>query len=483
MSYGEEKECRALLSCILFVWNKSAKKNHPIKGEGIMVTKSVWIDTVKSINYPPLKKDISVDILIIGGGITGVSCLYHLKNSKYKVALVEQNKIGHATTGNSTGKLSYLQDSLIDKIRKSASEEKASFYLKFQRDAIEYIVNQITKESLSCDLEKVNSKVYTNQESEVELLKELKNFLERNGVLVKETTSSFVKSKYMIETEDTYVFHPLKFLQELLKKNTFPVYENTSIQKIRKQNSTYLCYTKEHCIKAKKVILASHYPYFFIPFFFPSKASLEKSYLAASNPQKEKTSLISYSNPYISIRSDSKQFLYLTSTQDIEKKTSSSKQLLKLKKSLKDLKITPTHIWSNLDVKSVDGLPYIGRLKEEIYLSTGYNTWGLATGFYAGKMIKDLLENKDNIYLKLTNPNRSIKMFSKIENVIKSMKGFINGWTSIEEETRICPHMGCKLIFNRIEGIYECPCHGSKFNDEGKCINGPSKKDIQIKSD
>ena len=84
---------------------------------------SIWKDNYKETNYKELNKDIEVDVLIIGGGITGISSLFYLKDSNLKVALVEQNKIGLSTTGNSTGKLTYLQNDLTDKQKKYYAAE------------------------------------------------------------------------------------------------------------------------------------------------------------------------------------------------------------------------------------------------------------------------------------------------------------------------------------------------------------------------
>ena len=86
---------------------------------------SIWKDTVREKKYPKLSSDKNIDVLIIGGGITGASTFYYLKNSGLKVMLVDQNKIGFSTTGSSTGKLNYLQNNLIDKIRSSIGENGA----------------------------------------------------------------------------------------------------------------------------------------------------------------------------------------------------------------------------------------------------------------------------------------------------------------------------------------------------------------------
>ena len=40
--------------------------------------------------------------------------------------------------------------------------------------------------------------------------------------------------------------------------------------------------------------------------------------------------------------------------------------------------------------------------------------------------------------------------------------------------------MGCRLIFNEVEKTWDCPCHASRFDIDGKCISGPSNRDIGV---
>ena len=44
-----------------------------------------------------------------------------------------------------------------------------------------------------------------------------------------------------------------------------------------------------------------------------------------------------------------------------------------------------------------------------------------------------------------------------------------------------CPHLGCSLIFNEVEKTWDCPCHSSRFDIDGRCIKGPSNYDISYK--
>ncbi len=445
---------------------------------------SIWND-IERKKYPILNENKNVDILIIGGGITGINALYNLKNTNLNVILVEQNEIASSVTSRSTGKLSYLQNDLIDKIRKKCGDKIASKYLQSQKEAIEKIVNVIKKEKINCDLEKVDSYLYTNNDFEINKLQNLRNFLEKNCIKTYNAKNNLVESKYMLKVNNTYMFNPVKYTLNLASKCN-NIYENTSIKKIEEHGDYYMCYTDNYIIKAKWVILASHYPYFTLPYLFPFKNSLEKSYLSASNYNGNKISLISYSNPFISIRTYKDKLIYLSNSHSIEVNTCDRKNFNELNKKLNDLKLKPNYLWSNIDIITNDGLPYIGRLKNNILISTGYNTWGLSTSFLSSEILKDIITNKKNSYVKLFDPNRQTICNFKdtFQNTIKNITGFIKGLTNINEKedksvSKICPHLGCKLIYNEVEDTWDCPCHGSRFNKEGNVISGPANKNIK----
>ena len=440
---------------------------------------SIWKDNYKTINFESLKSDKTVDVLIIGGGITGVSSLYFLSKSDLNVMLVEQNKIGLSTTGNSTGKLTYLQNDLIDKIRNNCGEDVAGKYLDSQIDAINLIVNTIKDEKIDCDLERVYSYIYTNNENEVELVKDLERFLNDNNINTYEDRISLVDSKYMFKVSNTYLINPIKLLFGLLKNIKSSVYENTCIKKITRENDFYICYTPKNIIKAKNIVIASHYPYFLIPFMFPLNSNIEKSFLSASKKYTNPFSSINYTNPFVSMRNYKDYTIYLSYTNKLCKCLDDKKTFNFLIKDLNRLGMCPDYLWSNIDIMTNDGLPYIGKIKENMYIGTGYNTWGLTNGFLAGKIISDIILNENNKYISLFNIKRkSINDFKEITNNVKdNIVGYINGFKKGLNNPK-CPHLGCKMLYNEVEKTWDCPCHGSRFSNDGKCISAPSNKNI-----
>lgn len=444
---------------------------------------SIW-NNIKRKKYKSLNEDKEVDVLIIGGGITGINTLYNLKSTNLDVMLVEQGRICSSITSNSTGKLSYLQNDLIDKIRIKCGDKTASLYLKSQIEAIKKIVSVIKKENIQCDLESVNSSLYTNSKDEITKLIELRKFLESNNIETYNSNNPFVKSKYMFNVKGTYLFNPVKYTLELANKCN-NIYENTSVKKIEEKDEIYLCYTDKCIIKAKWIVMASHYPYFVLPYLFPFKNSLEKSYISASSYNKDKVSLISYSNPFISIRTYKDSLIYLSNSHSIETNICDKENFNELLKKLKDLDLKPNYLWSNIDIITNDGLPYIGKLKNNILISTGYNTWGLSTSFLAGEILRDIIINKNNEYIEPFNLHRKTicNVKDTLKNIYKNMLGFIKGYMNINNKenkniSKICPHVGCKLIYNEVENTWDCPCHGSRFNNDGNIISGPANKKI-----
>ena len=76
---------------------------------------SIWDIEKYNRKIKTIDSNKTVDILIIGAGITGLSTAYHLMYNK-SMCVVDANIIGHGVTLNSTAKLTYLQENIYSKI-------------------------------------------------------------------------------------------------------------------------------------------------------------------------------------------------------------------------------------------------------------------------------------------------------------------------------------------------------------------------------
>lgn len=478
-----------------------------------MKNESIWIKNNFNEALSSINKDMNVDILIIGGGMTGLSALYHLRNSKLKTILVERGQCGMGVTSRSTAKITYLQQDIFNKIKVLSNEENAKLYLKSQIDAVSLLVGIIKDNNIKCNLEKSPSYLFTNDEKNINKFDELVRFLIENNVQINCVSElpfpePFIKAAC---TKDTYTFNPIQYINHLKKLFQNSIYEYSNVTDIKKEKDHYKCRVGKFTIKSKQVIIASHYPFFLFPFLMPFKGYIETSYIGTKKTNiKESFNAINIDKPCISLRTynsgNEKQLIYLYQSMP-------SANIKDVKYNFQELINKGfNNVWSNKDIITYDYLPFIGKIKDGIYIATGYNTWGMTNGTLAGKILADIIQEKSNPYINLFNPKRTInigKVINYPNSIEKSAKAFIKSNrfnvnnASVSYEVRDgknvaiykdnkgkehivlnrCPHMKCGIIFNEVEQTWDCYCHGSRFDIDGKTIEGPSNFDIKFKSE
>jgi len=486
----------------------------------------LWKQNINKKLYPHLDKDIEVDYLIIGGGITGISTAYFLGNIKEQVAIIDEGEFAHGVTMRSTAKLTYLQEDLYSKIIKAHGENKAYEYIKSQKDAINLVINNIKEHNINCNLEKTTSYLFTCDEKNINKLeKEKTNY---QGLNLKKDDFPLIlnnlKALDAFFKEDTYVFHPIKYLTkllEILEKRNILLFEKTKAIKIIKEKDQYLVLTNHKTIKSKKIVIACHYPFFFFPNFIPFHTHLEKSAITVIDSKFENIQGINIDKTTHSFRyhkdKDKSYLIYLSDSHKLGNQLD-NEQIKEniLNKSNNIANKDKLFFWTNYDIITSDYLPIIGPLHkndENMLIATGYNTWGMTNGTLAGKMLSCYLLEKEVPYKNLFAPFRKLSIYKTVNILMDNLhnsKSFILSKikkvhsfypkqvliTTIDEQKcgiyidekkqkhivkLTCPHMMCSLTFNKEEKTWDCPCHGSRFDIDGNVIKGPSSYSISFK--
>ena len=336
-----------------------------------METKSIWEKYSKKTEIKILKNNLDIDVAIVGGGMTGLSTGYFLKNSNLKACIFERGKIAEEITSKTTGKITFLQENILTEIENIYSRNRAEKYYKSQKCAIELINNIIEENNIECDLKKVDSYCFATNKSDIKKIRREENILKSFGEEVESIKKlpDGLEVDYGIKVSNTFVFNPIKYLYAIKKriKDDINIYENSKVTKIEKQDNNYILTINNYKVRAKKVVIASHYPYFLFPYLMPLKCSLEKSYIGVfKTVEKCDFSAISYSNPVLSLRyleeKEEKYKFILTNSHNISVKPNEKENFSKLKSK------NPSYLWSNIDIITKDYMPYIGEIDKNLFI-------------------------------------------------------------------------------------------------------------------
>ncbi|NLG81177.1 MAG: FAD-dependent oxidoreductase [Bacilli bacterium] len=488
--------------------------------------KSLWLHDYQLKEFPSLLDDLEVDVLVIGGGITGITCAYLLRDEGLRVALIEQKQLMHGTTGFTTGKLTIQHGLIYDELLKKQGIEKTKLYIDSHLDAYQLMKNIIQELSIDCDYEERTSYLYTQSPDELpKLTKEVEAYQKLN---IPHIQNPILNLPFTVEgvigiTNQAH-FHVVKYLQalvnELEKYGDFYIYENTKVLQVKEEDDVCVTFLENgRKVRSKYVILASHYPVndTLNSYFMKLKPSM--AYVVASFYDKEFTEgdYINSEEPTRSIRThpyEGKRILIIAGETHQCGHSSNDKKHYQNLTDFGRINFnmeSPLFMWSTQDYETFDKIPYIGSVNKsnpKILVTTGFKKWGMLTSTLSAMLCRDIILNKQNNYLDLYSPCRlSDKLTGKFfaynlsgvarligdrfKNYDKSLaiesgKGKIisyrgkkygiykdeQGETFIVEA--ICPHLKCILTFNNEHKTYDCPCHGSRFNYKGEYLDGPA---------
>ena len=278
-----------------------------------------------------------------------------------------------------------------------------------------------------------------------------------------------------------------------MPKNKSQIYENTKV--IGYQNKgkkiKLICDNgdKEISVLADYVVVATRYPIFDFPGMYFIKNYQELEYALCVKLDEDIGDIpmyLSTDNPNMSFRSvikDSKKYLLAVGNGAKTGEKIEANEFNFLEEKVRTLfgKYTIKNRWVAEDVISLDKIPYIGRYsksEDNMYVATGFKKWGMTFSNVAANIITNDILNESNKYYTLFDPLRI--------DLIKNKEEFKNMMSTtckslLKDGDHICSHLGCKTVFNKTTNTWDCPCHGSRYDGNGKLIDGPSKKDLKIK--
>ncbi|MCL2083801.1 MAG: FAD-dependent oxidoreductase [Oscillospiraceae bacterium] len=455
---------------------------------------SIWQYKVPVSEPPPLGG--VCDAAIIGGGMTGVLCALRLAEMGVRdVAVLEQGLIGGGTTPLTTGKLTAQHRLIYSDLSESRGPSIAAAYARSHTEAISDYAALCGAYGISCEYESKDSVVYTRDPKKLPALRLESEAARAAGLAVcfEPQAPLPLNTAGALRTFNQAQFHPVKFLEGAVRAASglgVRFYEHTRVTDIRRGLIT----TGKGKLRAQKIIIATRYPLLDKWGMYFLRLYQSRSYvvaLANTGADTPPVMAVDENKDGLSFRSARHDkhgpltllggFAHKTGTQG------GQPHFAKLCEAARKLYPNARLVarWSAQDCITHDRVPYIGPHSsprhDGLYVAAGFNKWGMTSAMVAANILSNVIVKGFSPYLEVYSPKRAgsgIKPGSFIKHAGLITSGLTQGLYRPHDERGVCPrctHMRSALHWNSDEETWDCPAHGSRFDESGCIIETPAQ--------
>ncbi|MDA9652645.1 FAD-binding oxidoreductase [bacterium] len=385
---------------------------------------SYWEDTSsENLNLEKLTKDINSEIVVIGGGYTGLLCAINLiENYNLDVILVDAGKIGWGASSRNAG-FNCLPPSKMSfkKMQFIFGKEETKKFFKNSVEGSNHTRDIIKEYKIDCDISGDNNYVIAHHKSKFEQIKEQAEVYKTEFGI---ETEIYSKEKFneighrgseqfgAFSYKPGFAINPLKFVNGIANhalSKKLKIFENTKVDQINKENGSYILKTKEGIIRSKKIVVATNgfYQEGLIPQMDGRVLPIISNIIVTRKLAEDELNAHNFKT--FSPIANTKNLLYyyrklpdnriLFGTRgDLTGSDQSNLDMSKkMEKFLKDIfpnwsDVTIDYNWRGLIALSQKLTPSIGKIKnEEIYYGFGYNGVGVSAAPWTGKQLSKLV--------------------------------------------------------------------------------------------
>lgn len=373
--------------------------------------------------FNPLEKNYSVDVAIIGSGITGALVAHELCKAGFKCLIVDKRTISTGSSAASTALLQYEIDVPLYKMSKMLDEDRAVLAFKSCLQAITDVEDVFKGIGFNPEFERVPSVFYASNKHGLSMIEKEYEIRKKHDLPVNFLNSSELKKKYKFEAAgalenndsaqiDTYLA-ATSLLQYNMEHNGLEIFTHTEIDKCEQSGKLVELLTKnKHKIKCKYVVIAAGFE---AGKFLPENVmQLTSTYALVSQPVHEnylwheRALIWETKEPYIYIRTTKDNRIIVGGEDEEFSDPVKRDNLLRKKISILEKKFNKLFpeipfvtdmAWCGTFSSTPDGLPYIGTYKKQdrIHFALGYGGNGITFSMNAAQMISNSLQGKEDI--------------------------------------------------------------------------------------
>jgi glycine/D-amino acid oxidase-like deaminating enzyme len=226
-------------------------------------TEPSWFSGAPPLEFQKLASDAEADVVVVGGGIAGLTTAYLLSKAGKKVAVVDDGNLGSGEAGRTTAHITCALDDRYYSIEEKHGEKVARLVTESHGAAIDTIESIASKERIECDFERVDGFLFLGPgDSQESLQKELKA-TRRAGIateLLERAPLDSFDTGPCIRFPNQAQFQPLKYLAGVgraIARRGWTVFTQTHVQDVK---STGISTSDGFKIAAKKIVIATNAP-------------------------------------------------------------------------------------------------------------------------------------------------------------------------------------------------------------------------------
>lgn len=429
---------------------------------------SIWAKEISLPEFETLQRDLKTEVLIIGGGMTGLLCAHLLQQENIPYILLEGKTICGGVTRNTTAKITSQHGLIYHKLLRKFGISHTKMYYEANEAALERYRKLCG--GLDCGFEAKANYVYSLDDPE--RLKQELAALKAIGC----TKAEYKKALPLpfptvgaVGMRRQAQFHPLRFVSAIAPE--LRLYEHSPVQKLTKHTA----FTDLGSVTADKIIVATHFPFLNKHGSYFLKMYQQRSYVLALEGAPDPEGMyVDEAGSGLSFRSCDGMLLLGGGGHRTGKRGGGWEELNDFARRYYP-QAKERARWATQDCITLDGMPYIGRYSAQtpdLLVATGYNKWGMTTSMVAASLLTDLIVGRENPYTRLFSPSRSMLHPQLALNALEAAAGLIS------PARGRCPHLGCVLRWNPQEHSWDCPCHGSRFSRTGRLLDNPANGDL-----
>jgi glycine/D-amino acid oxidase-like deaminating enzyme/nitrite reductase/ring-hydroxylating ferredoxin subunit len=496
-------------------------------------SKPLWQD-VRLPRFPTLRRSGEFDVVVIGGGVTGLSAALFLKQAGKRVCLLERDRLGHGDTIHTTAHLTCDTDARLTQLVKTFGADQAALAWYGGACALDLIEQIVTENRIECEFRRTPgflTAALDGTRDETGDLQHEATVARKLGFDVDFVPCVPVVDKPGIRIRDQGKFHPMAYLAglaNLVQGDGCSIHESTTVTDV--ESAPLAVLANGFKIACDYVVIATHVP-------LTGKNGLVKASLLQSKLTSYSTYVVSgrlpavqvpdlslwdTGNPYYYLRVDAgndfDRIIFGGNDHKTGQETDTENCYDRLAQTLS--RVLPNakldHRWSGQVVATNDGLPLIGETTDRQFVATGFNGNGITFGTLAGMMARDAVLKKENPWQGLFSVGRTKILGGGWEYVkqnmdfpyyfladhmrrlkhataraIKRGEGQIlkidgqrvacsrDARGRLLKVSAVCTHLGCLVRWNDAEKTWDCPCHGSRFLPEGEVLAGPAETPLE----